>query len=345
MPAGMYLRSACDWHYDALGVDTIDAYLREQGKTPKDVEPLSLDFYLGYPEWFIARKHIKSTRQVVTSLNTAPAGRYRAAFEDGSEMTCSNVAVAVGFVYFTSVPSDIAAMLPSEGYGHTCDRVRLERCAGKRVLVIGGRQSAFEWAALLAEAGARKVHVSYRHETPSFARSDWSWAQPLLDHMIDDPAWFRSLPAAEKENVSRRFWSEGRLKLEPWLAARIEVDSVRLWPNTRVAGAVSTVSGSMNVAFDTGQRIEVDQVIFATGYAVDIRRVPFLAKGNALQLVNVRDGFPVLDTRFQTSSGGLFITSMPATRDFGPFFGFTMAVRTSARLIGDAVAARLAMEH
>jgi FAD-dependent urate hydroxylase len=32
-------------------------------------------------------------------------------------------------------------------------------------------------------------------------------------------------------------------------------------------------------------------------------------------------------------------TSMCATQDFSPFFGFTVAVRTSARLIGGALRA------
>jgi hypothetical protein len=41
----------------------------------------------------------------------------------------------------------------------------------------------------------------------------------------------------------------------------------------------------------------------------------------------------VLDDHFQTSIPGLFITSMPATQDFGPFFSFTVAVRASAQLI------------
>jgi hypothetical protein len=54
----------------------------------------------------------------------------------------------------------------------------------------------------------------------------------------------------------------------------------------------------------------------------------------------VEDGFPVLDEHFQTSIPGLYITSMPATRDFGPFFAFTVSVRTSARLIGQALTAK-----
>jgi hypothetical protein len=39
----------------------------------------------------------------------------------------------------------------------------------------------------------------------------------------------------------------------------------------------------------------------------------------------------------RSSVPGLFITSMPATQDFGPFFAFTIAVRTSARLICEAI--------
>ena len=52
MPAGMYLRSACDWHLDPTNLHTIDNFLGERGQTAKDVEPLSLDFYHAYAEWF-----------------------------------------------------------------------------------------------------------------------------------------------------------------------------------------------------------------------------------------------------------------------------------------------------
>jgi 2-polyprenyl-6-methoxyphenol hydroxylase-like FAD-dependent oxidoreductase len=48
MPKGMFLRSACDWHLDPVNVHTIEAFLSTIEQTPKDVEPLSLDFYLSY---------------------------------------------------------------------------------------------------------------------------------------------------------------------------------------------------------------------------------------------------------------------------------------------------------
>ena len=68
-----------------------------------------------------------------------------------------------------------------------------------------------------------------------------------------------------------------------------------------------------------------------------IEQVPFLARGNILDRLATRNGSPILDEHFQTNVPGLFITSMPAAQDFGPFFGFTVSVRTSAALIGQAI--------
>jgi hypothetical protein len=66
---------------------------------------------------------------------------------------------------------------------------------------------------------------------------------------------------------------------------------------------------------------------------MNIAQLPFLSSDSILNRLATRNGFPVLDDHFQTSIQGLFITSMPATQDFGPFFGFTIAVRASAKLI------------
>jgi len=94
----------------------------------------------------------------------------------------------------------------------------------------------------------------------------------------------------------------------------------------------------LNVTLSNGQTITCDQIVLATGYKVDITRLPILAAGNILDQLTTRNGFPVLDDHFQTSIKGLFITSMPATQDFGPFFAFTISVRVSAKLICEAIA-------
>jgi NADPH-dependent 2,4-dienoyl-CoA reductase/sulfur reductase-like enzyme len=45
MPNGMYLRSACNWHRDPVGKDTVESFLKSQALSADQVEPLSLEFY------------------------------------------------------------------------------------------------------------------------------------------------------------------------------------------------------------------------------------------------------------------------------------------------------------
>ncbi|HWF90582.1 MAG TPA: NAD(P)-binding domain-containing protein [Pyrinomonadaceae bacterium] len=335
MPAGMYLRSACDWHLDPAGIHTIEKFLEERGQTAKDVEPLSLEFYLSYAEWFQKQKRITTLPLQIERLEVADDG-FTAITAAGDTIHARNVVIAPGFTHFTNIPAELKSRLPAGRFIHTCDFVDFSAARDRRYLIIGGRQSAFEWAALLVEAGARAVYITHRHDSPAFAEADWSWVSPLVDAIGDDPNWFRRLSQAEKDDVNHRLWAEGRLKVEPWLEARLNNDRVRVLPRTEVVECVEN-DGELRTTLSNGETITCDQIILATGYKVDITRLPILAAGNILDPLDTRNGFPVLDDHFQTSIKGLFITSMPATQDFGPFFGFTIAVRVSAKLICDAV--------
>ena len=204
-------------------------------------------------------------------------------------------------------------------------------------MIIGGRQSAFEWAALLLEAGASAVHISHRHASPVFAVANWSWVNPLVDSIFENPNWFRRLSQPEKNAISLRMWAEGRLKVEPWLKSRLKDDRVKVWPETEVTSCVEQDDGELVATLTNGETLHVDQLVLATGYKVDIAQLPLLAAGSLLEQLETQNGFPVLDDHFETSIPELFITSMPATQDFGPFFGFTISVRTSAKLICERI--------
>lgn len=334
MPAGMLLRSTCDWHLDPIAVDTIVEYTAGQERNRKDVEPLSRSFYLGYAAWFQRRKCIQPTAELVTRLDVTPDRRFHAVLSSGDEITARRVVVAVGFGAFPHVPASLAAILPEGRYGHTRDEVEFERFAGKRVLTIGGRQSAYEWAALLSEAGAAEVHVAHRHSRPAFAAADWSWAEPLVARMSTDSGWFRQLAPADQAAIVNRMYGEGRLKIEPWLESRVERDGIRIWSETTLASCAHAPAGAIEATLTSGHHLMVDHIILATGYKVQIDRLPFLRLGNILPILQTDAGFPVLDESFQSSVPGLYIVSMPATRDFGPFFGFTIAARASAQVIG-----------
>lgn len=338
MPAGMYLRSDADWHYDPAGVHTIERFLEEANLTPEDADPFPISLYLEYADWFRAHKGINPQPRSVERLDHDPDNRrVIASLDDGSTLTARNAVVALGAGYFSHIPAELAAVLPPGRYAHTRDAVEFSALAGRRVLVIGGRQSAFEWAALMQESGAECVHLSYRHQTPSFEHAHWEWVQDLVRSIGRDPAWYRRLTADEKEKLAARMFAEGRLKLEPWLSARIPPDKVKQYPGTVVTECVEANGDRLEVTLSDSSRLDVHDVVLATGYKPDVARIPFVNSGNVFAKLATRDGFPTLDERMQSSVPGLYFTSSCAMGDFGPFFGFTVAVRTSARLIASGI--------
>ncbi len=342
MPKGMILRSNCDWHLDPLNVKTIEYYLKTRHLTREEVEPIPLEFYLEYAQWFQMEKEIRPLQVYVDSISYKEGNEqaFLAKLENGDTIIADNVVMAVGFKYFKLIPHELSRIFPPGRIAHTCDLVNFEQLSGKRCLIIGGRQSAFEWAALIQEAGAKEVHIVHRSATPKFATSDWTWVTPLMDGMADNPGWFRSLSHEEREGYNARMYAEGRLKIEPWLEERIRKKSIHVWPNTRATSAQQHPDGEIAVNLDNGNQIKVDQVILATGYSVNITKIPFLAESNIIHDLATAKGFPLLDEHFQTNIPGLYATSMMATRDFGSFFAFTVSARAAAQVIGDDIRQR-----
>jgi thioredoxin reductase len=340
MPAEMVLRSDCDWHLDPLEEFTIHAFLETRGQTPADVEPLSLAFYLEYATWFQEQRGLESHPGLVRSLDRSRiSSRFSALLDTGETLTADAVVIAPGFGGSEHIPSELAAILPEDRYAHTSTAVDRAAYAGSRVAIVGGRQSAFEWAALIAEAGAESVDLVYRHDTPRFEESDWSWVPPILDSTVENPGWYRGLSAEEQRAIGDRLWEEGRLKLEPWLAERIDVEGVTLHPGRVIVACDEEGDGPMRLRLDDESVLEADHVILATGYEPDITRLSYLTAG-LLGEIETAEGSPVLDTSFQTSVPGLYMTSKPAARDFGPFMAFTVAARASAVVFGNALAGR-----
>ena len=335
MPKGMFLRSGTDWHLDPVNTHTIEKYIKDNDISLNKSEPLSLDFYLDYVNWFVKEKNIGPIDSFITNLDYLNGEKpyFSAKLENGEEIEAKNVLLALGFKHFKNIPEELS-IIPENRLSHTCDLVDLDQFKNKRCLIIGGRQSAFETAALLNEAGAENIYVSYRHDTPDFTESDWSWVLPMLDKMVEDPGWFRNLSEQERDDLNKRFWTEGRLKLEPWLSPRLKSDSVKLLPNTNAIACSELSSGDLEVELDSSEKIIVDHVILATGYKVDMKNIPLLNSGNILEKLKLKNGFPVLDNYMQTNIPGLFVTSMAATQDFGSFFGFTVSVNASANMIG-----------
>jgi FAD-dependent urate hydroxylase len=330
MPAGMFLRSGPDWHLDAAGVHTLEAYLEEHGVAPSEVDPIPIDVFLQYAEWFRQAKRVEPTEDLVTALDKSD-GMYEATLESGERVAANAVLCAPGISHFINLP-DWAADLPPERAAHTCDLVRFDELGGQRVLIVGGRQSAYEWAALIREHGAERIDIVHRHDVPRFERVSWRFIDPHVERTRAVPGYWRRLPEAEREAIVRRFWEVGRLTLEAWLIPRLAWAGIHRWPGSEVVEARSLQSGrAVEVRLSNSQSLEVDRVVFASGYRAQLDRVPYLE--SLIGDIELADGFPVLDEGLGASIDRLYLTGFAATRDFGPFFGFVKAAPASATLV------------
>jgi thioredoxin reductase len=230
------------------------------------------------------------------------------------------VVAAPGVAHFTQRPAWADAVAGE----HTCDLVDLAGLSGARVLIVGGRQSAYEWAALLGEHGAERIDMVHRHDAPRFAPVSWRFVDPHVDATLAVPGWWRRLPDAERRAIARRFWQVGRLTLEPWLVSRLARAPLRVRARTQVVRA-----GDDGVRLSDGAHLCPDRIVYACGYKADLGRVPYLAGLD----IATRDGFPALGHHFETSLPGLYMPGFAATQDFGPFFGFVKAAPAAGTLI------------
>jgi cation diffusion facilitator CzcD-associated flavoprotein CzcO len=338
MPPRMLLRSGVDWHLDPLGIHTFAAYLRERSLDPEQVTPIPVQLFLDYAGWFQAKKRIDVVQDLVVSLRAGGSG-FEAELARGGRIAARNVVIATGCKDYKFIPLDIVADLPSDRYAHTCDLVEFSFLRGKRCLIVGGRQGAFEWAALINEESAAEVHVVYRHDTPHFEPSDWSWIDRHVDEMLGTPGWYRGLSEPDRQAVDQHFWEEAKLKLEPWLWDRLGHDGILSWPRRTVSNCSLAPGGQIDVSLDNGSRLRVDFVVLATGYHVDIARLPLLEDTSILPRIQTAGGYPVLDDAFQSTLPGMYFAGLASTRDFGPMFGFVRGCTATARLIVDHLVA------
>ncbi|MFC5267032.1 FAD-dependent oxidoreductase [Kribbella qitaiheensis] len=327
MPGDMFLRSGSDWHLDGSGEHTFEAFFEDRGMRPEDFDPIPISVFLDYTEWFRECKWLDVDERLVTGLTTSTAG-FVATMDDGAKITADKVLAAPGVGYFLNLPEWYADVPPARR-SHTCELVSFDSFAGARVVIIGGRQSAYEWAALLCDHDVEHVDVVHRHSTPRFAKVSWGFVDQYVDQTLTHRGWWRGLSVERQRAIAAEFWQVGRLTLEPWLVPRIPDAVVTSHPGCAV---VDTAVGEHDVTLtlSDGAALTADHVVFASGYRADLARVPYL--GGVVDRVSITEGFPDLTEGLETSLAGLYLTGFASTRDFGPFYGFTKGCPSAARI-------------
>jgi thioredoxin reductase len=344
MPVGMVLRS--NWTATCIaeheGPLSLDSYCAATGT--RFPYPIALSRFLDYGSWVQQQVAPDVDRRVVGRVSLDGDG-FRLDFADGERLRARRVVVAAGIEPFAHRPS-VAAHLPRESVSHTADHRDLSGFSGRRVLVVGGGQSALESAALLHEAGAtvevavRKDHVNWlhggkyhrmlgRYKTLVYAPTD---VGPMgLSRLVAVPDLFRRIPRPVQEPLAYRAI---RPAGAAWLRPRLVDVPIRL--DTGVEELTPDGDG-VRARLSTGAALDVDHVLFGTGYRVDVTRYPFLEPSLVSRLERA-GGYPVLRRGMETSVPGLHIVGAPAAWSFGP----TMRFVAGGWYTGHAVARRVA---
>jgi hypothetical protein len=287
MPGGMLLRSpyVASSIGSAQGPLSLDAFAASQGVAID--RPVPLELFVDYGRWVQATAVPDLDQRLITRVERDGSG-FTIVLDEDDRVPATRVVVAGGIKPFAHVPP-VFAGLPAALVSHTSQHRDLSVFSGRRVLVIGGGQSALESAALLHEAAADVEVVTRAPMIRWLGQRPWlrelgpvstllyapaEVGPPLLSQLVEVPGWVRRLPPGARRALERR-----------------------------------------------SVRPAVEHVLLGTGYRVDIARYPFLSP-QLTAAVHQVGGYPVLRSGLESSIPGLHFLGAPAAWSFGPLMRF-----------------------
>ncbi len=339
MPAGMFLRSpwSASQISDPASQFTLGNYRTRLGR--EIPAPIPLDDFVGYGLWFQQNAVPKIMQQKVANIQRDSAG-FQLTLDTGARWTARRLLIAGGIKPFARRPEQFAGLFP-HFVTHSSDQRDVNQFKGKRVAVVGAGQSALESAALIFEAGAQ-VEVLVRESNIHWL----GWRAKLqklgpLSRLLYAPtdvgpagvSRIVSIPNSVKYFPrSIQNWFRTR-SLRPagsrWLFDRLKTVPIR---TSCVVTSARLAGEKLHLKLNDGSTREVEHVVLGTGYQVDISRYSFLSP-ELIQSVKRVNGFPVLNSAFESSVPGLHFLGAPSSWNFGPLMYFVAGTEFAARTL------------
>jgi thioredoxin reductase len=350
MPKDMLLKSAgfASNLSDPNQTFTLRDFCGAEGVPYRDVDhPIPLETFISYGMAFQQRFVPDVEDDRLVELTGCPGG-FDLRLESGTSFKSQKVVVAVGIDYFRYLP-DPLAVLSRTFCTHSADHRDLDGFKGRDVAVIGGGSSATDLAILLHEAGAN-VQLIVRKPSVHFG-GPWAGGEkgrPLWkrirapisgigpgwrSRIFTDAPWvYRYLP----EDVRVRFAANFLGPSGGWFMKE-RGEGVPFLLNHQLRGA-EIAGDRVRLHLSTPDGIErslsVDHVIAATGYKVDVHRLPFLNPDIRQQLALAGQS-PRLSRHLESSVPGLYFIGAISATTFGPSMRFVVGARFTARTLAD----------
>jgi thioredoxin reductase len=357
MPAGMLLRSrveASDISAPQRNI-SIEAYQKAVGRKLPLLLPI--EDFVAYGEWVQKRVAPDLDTRVVHHV-TQVGSDFVLTLDDGETIRAKSVVLALGIGPFLYRP-EAFAQIPRDLAPHSSELGDIARFQGKRVAVIGKGQSALEYAAILRENHAQ-VQIITRAPKVVFRPFAWRkhWFRVLtpgplrgIGYKILPPTDLGDIKTARKmadPDLFRRQPPEVQEKLlkdcaKPvgayWLEPRLEGLPIR----TQVTVTRAEAAGSgVKLEFSDGTTDQVDAVVLATGYKIDISKYQILDRSLLHRIQRTADGYPLLDIHLQTSVSGLYMAGVVGEKTLGPTLRFVTGTSNAGPRLAAGIARRVA---
>jgi len=348
MPPGMFLRS----HWWATNLSDprkkygFARFFRES-KYEK-CYPVPIEAFIDYALWF--QKHaVPNVDETYISSIERKDGLFLLTLEDGRIVRTPAVVMAIGLYYYAHRPAEYSHM-PAELVSHSFDHCDFSRFAGKQIVIVGGGQSAVEYAALLNEAGA-SVHLVSRRpilwldpdranersfleklRAPNAGIAP-GWKNWALEYI---PYLFYRFPQPKKDRYTRNHYNAAA---SDWLRDRV-IGKVVLHEGQKIE-KMQEADNTVDLTLSSGEKLKADHVMLATGYKVDINRLSMLHQSLLSEIQTDLD-IPLLNPWFESSVPGLYFIGLTSLRSFGPLFRFVVGCKASAERVASSVARKVA---
>ncbi len=267
---------------------------------------LPVSIYRKYLDWCQDQFTFNIDEQLASNISRSAAG-FNIQTEQNGTFTARKVVLATGIAHHLHIPDEFNS---HPGVIHSYHTRTIESINNQKVLVVGAGQSAAESIAVLA--GNNNSVEWYTRLEPIFFSEPLNLPKWLFDQIVRLPRFIRLLnPAIIQKTLS-------------------------LFSATTITPNFKAVVGSVPHHRQRPDLDQYDKIIVATGYRYQMSELSFI-DSSLRNLIRLRNNYPLVSDRFESSMSGLYFLGAITEPFFGPPMKFMIGARYSSAVLARAL--------